>query len=390
MTEVLERSLFLLKIPRCYLYLYENPDLPDGLARLIFCYENYQRIIPKPAEVLISSRSLLPRSLLAPELIHSLTVEPLYFREDQLGYAIFAGNPDEEAIYEILGGQISASLKRTILTERNIRLFEQALAARKTAEQANLLKSRFLSMVSHELRTPLALIVGTIEMMLQEEQSGSMPHLPDAYRQDVECIHASSKHLFRLIGDVLDLASNQAGELHLAREALDLAPVFFEAAVLGKSLAREKNLHWHEELPTSLPLVWGDRTRLRQVTINLLSNAVKFTEQGSVSLTAHYDGAQVVVEISDTGLGIPKDEQDLIFDEFRRSERSVAHGYGGMGLGLAISRRLIELHGGEIGVRSAGIDGRGSTFYFHLPIKQDDPIKLEARTKPRPQRAPAA
>jgi signal transduction histidine kinase/DNA-binding LacI/PurR family transcriptional regulator/AraC-like DNA-binding protein/response regulator of citrate/malate metabolism len=366
--DVLERSLFLLKIPRCYLYLYDNPSRPDGLARLIFCYEDFHRVTPRPSDMLISTRGVLPGSFLDPRRNHSLTVEPLHFREEQLGYAIFEGNPDEEAIYEILGGQISASLKHTILTERNIRLFEEALEARKVAEQANLLKSRFLSMVSHELRTPLALIVGTIEMMLQEEISGSLPHLPDAYRQDVECIHASSKHLFRLIGDVLDLASNQAGELHLVCEELDLSSVFAEAAVLGKSLAREKNLEWYEEIPANLPLVWGDRTRLRQVTINLLSNAVKFTEQGNVSLAVRVDGAHLLVEISDTGLGIPASEHELIFDEFRRSERSVARGYGGMGLGLAISRRLIELHSGEIGVRSTGIDGRGSTFYFRLPI----------------------
>jgi CheY-like chemotaxis protein len=193
----------------------------------------------------------------------------------------------------------------------------------------------------------------------------------------MDCIHASSQHLFRLIGDVLDLASNQAGELHLVCEALDLTPVFAEAAVLGKSLAREKNLHWHEHISSGLPPVWGDRTRLRQVTINLLSNAVKFTEQGSVSLTVQVDGTYLVVEISDTGLGIPVDEQDAIFDEFRRSERSVARGYGGMGLGLAISRRLIELHGGQIGVRSSGVDGQGSTFYFRLPVMQGVPTRKD-------------
>ena len=113
---------------------------------------------------------------------------------------------------------------------------------------------------------------------------------------------------------------------------------------------------------------WGDRTRLRQVTLNLLSNAVKFTEEGSVSLLVMQPDEHVLVEISDTGMGIPPEEQEIIFDEFRRSDRSVARGYGGMGLGLAITRRLIELHGGEIGVRSAGEDGHGSTFYFSLPV----------------------
>jgi len=368
LTGVLERSLTLLDIARCYLFLYENPEQPEGLARFIFGYDNRRRIAIPPQQAVFPTRQLLPGGLLAPDRQHSLVVEPIFFREDQLGYAVFEADPYKEAIYEILGGQISASLKRTILTERNIRLFDEALEARKTAEQANLLKSRFLSMVSHELRTPLALIVGTIEMMLQEEKAGSNPPLPAAYRQDMEGIHTSSKHLSRLIGDVLDLASNQAGELRLAAEPLDLAALFAEVAVLGKSLAREKNLQWRQEIPERLPLVWGDRTRLRQVTINLLSNAVKFTEHGYVSLRVASDDHNVRVEISDTGMGIPPEEQELIFDEFRRSERSVARGYGGMGLGLAITRRLIELHGGQIGVRSSGVDEIGSTFYFNLPV----------------------
>ncbi|HLO29523.1 MAG TPA: substrate-binding domain-containing protein [Anaerolineales bacterium] len=368
LADVLERSLALLNIPRCYLFMYEDPLNPCGLARFIFSYENHRRVFFEPRGLVFLACQLLPDDLLTLTRQCSLVVEPLFFREDQLGYAIFEADPQEEAIYEILGGQISASLKRTLLTERNIRLFDEAVEARQIAEQANLLKSRFLSMVSHELRTPLALIVGTIEMMLQEENSGSSPPLPESYRNDMEGIHASSKHLFRLIGDVLDLASNQAGELRLVTEPLDLAALFAEAAVLGKSMAREKGLEWREQIPLRLPLVMGDRTRLRQVTLNLLSNAVKFTEHGHVFMAARATDQSVLVEVSDTGMGIPAGEQEAIFDEFRRSERSVARGYGGMGLGLAITRRLIELHGGQIGVRSAGQDEIGSTFYFSLPV----------------------
>ncbi|HEX7975967.1 MAG TPA: ATP-binding protein, partial [Anaerolineales bacterium] len=264
----------------------------------------------------------------------------------------------------------------------NIRLFDEAVEARQAAEQANLLKSRFLSMVSHELRTPLALIVGTIEMMLQEEKSGGNPPLPAPYRKDMDSIHTSSQHLFRLIGDVLDLASNQAGELHLVTEPLDLSKLFFDAAILGKTMAREKGLEWREQLPAQLPLVMGDRTRLRQVILNLVSNAVKFTEHGYVSLAVSASDTQVLVEVSDTGMGIPLEEQALIFNEFRRSERSVARGYGGMGLGLAITRRLIELHGGEIGVRSSGVEETGSTFYFSLPALAN-PTATEVSTRDR-------
>jgi len=371
MTDVLESSLRMLNIPSCYLFLYEDPLNPEGLARFVFSYENHRRVFFNAQGQVFPFRQLLPDNFLDSTTQHSLVVEPLFFREDQLGYAIFEADPQEEAIYEILGGQISASLKRTILTERNIRLFDEAVEARQAAEQADLLKSRFLSMVSHELRTPLALIVGTIEMMLQEEKTGSNPPLPVSYRKDMSNIHTSARHLFRLIGDVLDLASNQAGELRLVTEPLDLFTLFTEVTALGQTLAREKGLEWREQIPISLPLVMGDRTRLRQVTLNLLSNAVKFTENGYVAMKVRVEDKTILVEISDSGMGIPLDEQEVIFDEFRRSERSVARGYGGMGLGLAITRRLIELHGGTIGVRSTGAEETGSSFYFSLPVMTD-------------------
>jgi len=373
LADTLERALQMLKIHSYYVFLYEDPGNPEGLARLIFSYENNRHSSLEQDKVLFPASQLLPAGLLTKDRQYNLVVEPLFFRDDQLGYAVFEADPREEAIYEILGGQISATLKRAMLTERNIGLFNEAVEARQAAEQANLIKSRFLSMVSHELRTPLALIVGTVEMLLQEEKLAGNPPLPGVYRKDMDTIHTSSQHLFRLIGDVLDLASYQAGELRLMTEPLDLSKLFLEVAHLGKAMAREKGLEWRERIPVRLPLVIGDRTRLRQVILNLVSNAVKFTAQGFVSMIVIASDAQakVLVEISDTGMGIPVEEQALIFDEFRRSERSIARGYGGMGLGLAITRRLIELHGGQIGVRSTGIDETGSTFYFSLPIMAD-------------------
>ena len=161
----------------------------------------------------------------------------------------------------------------------------------------------------------------------------------------------------------------------MVSEPLDISNLLNDAVILGKTMAREKGLLWNDNIPDDLPLIWGDRTRLRQVTLNLVSNAVKFTEQGEVSLHVDVEENEIVVKINDSGIGIPEDEQSAIFDEFRRSERSVQRGYGGMGLGLAISRRLIELHGGHIQVISSGIEGSGSTFYFSLPILQED-VKL--------------
>ncbi len=237
---------------------------------------------------------------------------------------------------------------------------------RRVAEEANLLKSRFLATVSHELRTPLGLIVGAADLILRGQSGGA--GLPPQLRRDVESIQTSAEHLARLISDVLDLASSQAGELRIVSQRLSLTDLLADAAVLGERMVRDKRLSWRSEVPVVLPVVMGDRTRLQQVILNLISNAVKFTEEGGVTLWAEVGKDEVVIAVSDTGMGIPSAEQEVIFDEFRRSERTTQRGYGGMGLGLAVSRRLVELHHGKIGVISSGADRAGSTFYFTLPV----------------------
>ena len=286
-----------------------------------------------------------------------LTILPLDVDGKTPGFAAFdAPNP------ELCAGivhNLSAAL-------RTSQLYNDALEGRRMAEQANHLKSRFLSMVSHELRTPLSLIVGLSEMVLREG-NGQRP-LPRVNVQDLEQIHTSAQHLARLIGDVLDLTSSEAGQLHILREPIDLADVLRVAAKIGEKLAHAKNLTWSAKLPQQGPWVLGDRTRLRQVALNLISNAVKFTPAGQVSLDVSVEDGEVVVSVSDTGIGISPEEQGTVFDEFYRSKGSLESGYGGLGLGLAISKQLVEQHGGHIAVSSPGNLGSGSTFSFHLPI----------------------
>jgi AraC-like DNA-binding protein/nitrogen-specific signal transduction histidine kinase len=214
------------------------------------------------------------------------------------------------------------------------------------------------------LRTPLSLIAGTIDMMQREQISD----IPDSFQRDLESIHTGARHLSHLIGDVLDLTRSHAGELRLVCEPVRLTEVLERVMLLGEHMARERGLDWRVDFGESQALVWADRTRLQQVALNLVSNAVKFTARGHVSLWVEAGRHEVMVAVSDTGMGIPPSEQELIFDEFRRSDRAARRGFGGMGLGLAISKRLIDLHGGRIGVLSTGADGAGSTFYFTLPI----------------------
>jgi AraC-like DNA-binding protein len=212
------------------------------------------------------------------------------------------------------------------------------------------------------------------EILLHKRGQGETS-APAAYRKDIQQIYASAQHLGWMIRDVLDLATSEAGQLRLTLERLNLSQTLQVAVEMGRRLVRDKGLAWRESLPPLGPYVLGDRTRLRQVVLNLLSNAVKFTSRGEVSLRVAVQSESVVVEVGDSGLGIPLHEQAAIFDEFRRSERTTALGYGGLGLGLAICRRLIEMHGGEIGVHSSGEPGQGATFYFTLPLA---PLAREA------------
>lgn len=316
-------------------------------------------IIPPGQETIrFPGRQFPPAGLLPPDCRFSLALLPLVGPRGQLGFVAF--DTDRLDLYGAIAQQLAAALNTA-------QLYSEATEGRRLAEEANQIKSRFLSTVSHELRTPLNLIVGLGEMLLRDSDLGSMP-LPPPARKDIERLHANAQHLGRLIGDVLDLASSDAGQLRLTHQFVDLGQALHMVAEIGRKLAADKGLTWHAALPETGPWVWGDRTRLRQVALNLVSNAIKFTAHGEVSLTLELDAGSVIVCVRDTGLGIAPAEQAAIFNEFRRSERSITHGYGGLGLGLAICKRLVELHGGTIGVQSTGQAGTGSTFHFTLPV----------------------
>jgi len=352
-----------LGITGCYLALYEDPGESSGWARLHYaCYSQGAVAVPQEG-IRFPIKSLLPGEILsrlASDGPYRLVAEPLFVRDKQFGFLlmavgprdlIFENQPDDATVYDALRNYISDAL-------HGILLYEQAQHARQQAEEADRLKSRFLSMVSHELRTPLNVIVGVSEMLLWEQ---------GGFQQELARIHASAQHLDGLIRDVLDLASSQVGQLRLVREPLDLRQVLEIVTQIGAQMAQDKGLRWVTEIPEALPSVWGDRTRLRQVALNLVSNAFRFTSEGEVTLRVETAPGWITVSVRDTGIGVPPDDQDVIFDEFRQSERTAQRGYGGLGLGLAISRRLVEMHGGTIGVHSSGKEGDGATFYFMLP-----------------------
>ncbi len=305
----------------------------------------------------LTTRHFPPIDLYPPDQLFQLAILPLIIQEQVIGFIAFeAANLEPCAV---IMRNVSAAL-------RSSQLYHAAAEGQRLAEEANRLKTRFLSTVSHELRTPLNVIVGLSELLLREQAQG---HVAPA--QDLERIFASAQHLGFLIRDVLDLASSDAGQLRLSCEPLDLSEVLRTVIATGEQLARDKGLTWRAQLPDSLPYVWGDRTRLRQVALNFISNAVKFTPHGRVELAVAVTEEHVTVSVRDTGLGIPLSEQESIFNEFYQSERTATRGFGGLGLGLAISRHLIELHGGTIGARASGVEGEGATFFFSLPILRE-------------------
>ena len=321
-----------------------------------FGWCSLRNVSEQSAEIHVPSQQFPPPGLY--EEPYRLALLPMAGSEETPGFVVF----------EAADLEICAHIVWQLVTFlKVVRLYREATLGRQLAEEANRLKSRFLSTVSHELGTPLNLIVGLSEMLLQKRSA-----VGEEIGQDLKRIHASAQHLDGLIRDVLDLAQNEMGTLKLACAPLDLAEVLKVVATVGEQLAQDRGLEWQASIPENLPRVWGDRTRLRQIVLNLISNAVKFTAQGQVTLRVRALEEMVAIEVSDTGLGISPEEQKVIFEEFRRSERTTALGYSGLGLGLSICKRLVELHGGRIGVRSSGEEGAGSTFYFTLPVLQGD------------------
>jgi signal transduction histidine kinase/DNA-binding response OmpR family regulator len=316
------------------------------------------------------TRSFPPPSLYDESAPLSLALLPISTGEEIRGFIAFQGG--DFIPYAWVAQQVTAAL-------REVRLYRQALEGRKLAEEANQMKSRFLSVVSHELRTPVNLITGLSDLLLNQSANGLSQEWA-VVREDVERIYTTAQHLDGLIRDVLDLASCEANQLKLTPEPLDMVEVLDQTAAIGEQLARDKGLLWRADISRSLPAVWGDRTRLRQVVINLVNNAVKFTGYGEITLRAAAENGNLIVAVQDTGLGIPLEDQELIFNEFRQSDRTVGRGCGGLGLGLAICKRLIEGHGGQIGVHSSGEENSGSTFYFSLPtLDRDAAVGLPAK-----------
>ncbi|WP_456434391.1 PAS domain-containing sensor histidine kinase [Thermosulfuriphilus sp.] len=245
--------------------------------------------------------------------------------------------------------------------------------ARQEAEEANRLKSEFLASTSHELRTPINSIMGFLKLVLDGlyDNEGEMLDF-------VRTAYESAGHLLNLINDVLDVAKIEAGRLEIDCLPLNLSDFFTEIRQQALIQARSKNISLVVDDPGNL-YVYADQQRLRQILVNLIGNAIKFTDRGEVRLWAEIKPGTdlVVINVQDTGIGIPPDKLRIIFEAFRQVDSSPSRPYGGTGLGLTISKKLAELMGGRLSVTSPGL-GRGTMARVYLPAAGD----LDTRTAP--------
>ncbi|HXJ79065.1 MAG TPA: GAF domain-containing sensor histidine kinase [Candidatus Methylomirabilis sp.] len=236
--------------------------------------------------------------------------------------------------------------------------------ATENAKSANLAKSRFLANMSHELRTPLNAIIGFSEVLL-ERMFGAVNDKQAEYLQD---ILSSGQHLLSLINDILDLSKIEAGRMDLVLAPFNVPAALENAVTLVRERAVRHSITLHVDVDPRLGECVGDERKIKQVLLNLLSNAMKFTpEGGRVRVKAILADGAVEVSVSDTGIGIAPEDQGTIFEEFRQVGGDEARKHEGTGLGLTLTKKFIELHGGRIWVESDV--GRGSTFTFTLPIR---------------------
>lgn len=259
---------------------------------------------------------------------------------------------EREALYQQFATQVAQQIQDN-----------QTLASQqRTAEAASQAKSQFLAMMSHELRTPLNAILG-LSSLLSQQMVGPLTAKQLEY---LHCIHASGEHLLALISDILDLSKVEAGQEHLRLSEVDIPALCQTCMAMVEPRVEAKPITLSYQVEAAAQGCIADEQRLRQMLLNLLSNAVKFTERGQVTLTVQMVGDLVQFAVADTGIGIPEDKLDQLFQPFTQLDSALNRRYDGTGLGLALTQQLAQLHGGYVTVESAV--NQGSRFLLCLPV----------------------
>ncbi len=293
----------------------------------------------------------------------TMLVTPLYREGQPFGTILLRRkelrpfNEREIALLKTFGDQAAIAIE-------NVRLFNEIQDKSQQLEVANKHKSEFLANMSHELRTPLNAIIGFSEVLL-EKLFGELNAKQEDYLKD---IFSSGKHLLILINDILDLSKVEAGRMDLEPSTFDIASAVSNAMTLVRERAQSHGIALGQQVDPNLTEITADERKFKQILLNLLSNAVKFTpDNGRIDVSARLEDDNVVVAVHDTGIGIAPEDQAAVFEEFRQVGRNYTSKQEGTGLGLALTKRFVELHGGRIWLESE--PGQGSTFTFTIPVK---------------------
>ena len=312
-------------------------------------------------------------------LVHAFIICPIIPQEGNQGF-IFVGTQNTESritdgdreLITILANQIGQTLDNARLFERiwrsqqelEMKVEERTRQLTQALEEVNKLsrrKSDFISSVSHELRTPLTSIKGYAAILL----AGKLGPVPDEIKERLSKINRHSDELVHMVNDLLDISRIESGKANMKMEGLELTSLVDKIADLLNEQFKTKSITFNSNIPESCQKILADRSQMERVFINLLGNALKFTpENGKINVTAHLINNKIQVDITDTGFGIPEDDQENIFEEFYRVDNTINQEVKGTGLGLTLVKRIIEAHQERIWVKSKL--GEGSTFSFTL------------------------
>jgi signal transduction histidine kinase len=324
---------------------------------------------PLPPLPLIPERVVLACSVLGVPFVVASCGLSLWHTRVTLSEALLRMQAANRALRDSERSLEQKVQERTAQLENSRR---EVAIARDEAIAANRHKSAFLANMSHELRTPLNAIIGFSEVL----SAKVFGELNDKQAEYIDDIFASGHHLLSLINDILDLSKIEAGRLELSCMTFDLPGAIDNALTLMKERANRRGVTLRKQVASPVGAVTADERAVKQILINLLTNAIKFTDGGgSITVRAEGNGQEVVIAVADSGIGIPKEDQTVIFEEFRQGTSDYTRKQEGTGLGLALSRRLVELHGGRIWVESE--PGRGSTFSFTLPVAGTAAVRAE-------------
>lgn len=327
-----------------------------------------QRIVQDGTAEIVNDTAEDERFAAVGPWLSSLLYAPLKVKQRVLG-AILLGSPrptnyraSDLKLLITLALQSASAIESALLYDKVI---QEARQREEALRRVDKLKDEFLANTSHELRTPLNGIIGISESLYDEADRID----PEALRENLAMTIASGRRLASLVNDILDFSKLKNADIELQRKSVNLRVVADVVLRHNAPMTRGKSLQLINEIPFDIPLVNGDENRLQQVLYNLIGNAVKFTESGFVKISAKPDeDGTITVRVDDSGIGIPVDKREIIFEEFQQADGSIAREFAGTGLGLSISRRLVEMHGGRIWVQSEV--GRGSTFSFTLPVSE--------------------